>query len=173
MMKLLLENWRQYLNEQELNEVLAKKWGEWTIADLEDLIKMSRQGEEKSIAQRWLAKTLGTEFLKLIPYVGTGVAAAEVLINYYKQLTRSPEEADTAAQFPILGKLNMDPHLIRTIEDDILNQIDEKYQKYLSSLSPDMLIKDVVSINEFIRSHIAALTAQHVVIDDESKGSKE
>jgi len=71
-----------------------------------------------------------------------------------------------------LGKLNMDPHLIHTIEDNILNQVDEEYQQYLGSLAPDTLIKNIIGINDFIRQRIAKQTDNHVVIDDKSRAQK-
>jgi len=172
-MKLLLENWRKYLKTQELNETLTKNWGDWTIVDLQDLIKMSREGEEKEMAQDWLAKALGGEFLRMIPILGDVLTAGDLLIGYYKERKRTPEDPDTVKDFPVLDKLNMDPHLIHTIEDNILNQIDEEYQEYLNSLSPETLIKNVVGINDFIRQRIAKQTDNHVVIDDKSRAENE
>jgi len=172
-MKLLLENWRKYLKTQELNETLTKDWGDWTIADLQELIRLSREGDEKPMAQRWLAKTLGGEFIKALPLIGDVISATEILVDYHKERMRAPEDPDTVKDFPVLDKLNMDPHLIHTIEDNILNQIDEEYQEYLNSLSPETLIKNVVGINDFIRQRIAKQTDNHVVIDDKSRAENE
>jgi len=125
------------------------------------------------MAQRWLAKTLGGEFIKALPLIGDVISATEILVDYHKERMRAPEDPDTVKDFPVLDKLNMDPHLIHTIEDNILNQIDEEYQEYLNSLSPETLIKNVVGINDFIRQWIAKQTDNHVVIDDKSRAENE
>jgi hypothetical protein len=150
----------------------AKDWGDWTIADLQELIRLSREGEEKPMAQRWLAKTLGGEFIKALPLIGDVISGAEILVDYYKERTRTPEDPDTVKDFPILGKLNMDPHLIHTIEDNILNQVDEEYQQYLGRLPSETLIKNIIGINDFIRQRIATATDKHVVITDKSGAQK-
>ena len=114
--KLLIENWRMYLLE-------AKSYEDWTVADLEDLINLGREGES-SMASRMIKKLFGYEALKLIPYLGQALTAGEMILNYYNTLKRKPEGADEAEDFPALAVLNMDPNLIKTIEDDILNRID-------------------------------------------------
>ena len=165
-MKTLLENWNNYLNESRIL-LSEKQAGDWTVADLLDLINMARK-EEGGQADSWLQKMTGWEAVKLIPYVGNVTTAGEMLYNYYNKLKRNPEGQDVAEDFPVLAALNIDPNLIRTIEDDILNKIDEQYQKYLTGLNPDTKIRDIIKINDFIRSQIAKDTEKHVVIRDES-----
>ena len=162
-MKLLMENWRKFLKEEE-----ARSFGGWTVADLQELIELGREGENKQ-ANSLLGKLFGYEAIKLIPYLGQVLTAGEMLKGYYNKLKRSPEGPDTAEDFPALAVLNIDPNLIDTIEDDILNRIDDQYQKYLSDLNPDTKLSDVVSINDFIRNQIAKETNQHVVIRDEAQ----
>ena len=58
--------------------------------------------------------------------------------------------------------------MIETVEDDIIDAIDEKYQEYLQGLDPDTKIRDIIKINDFLRTHIAKKTEKHVVIRDES-----
>ena len=161
-MKLLFENWRKYLAEEEF-----KSAGDWTVADLSDLINLGRDGESKQ-ANSLLGKLFGYEAIKLIPYLGQVLTAGEMLQNYYNKLKRKPEGPDEAEDFPALAVLNIDPNLIATIEDDILNRIDDDYQKYLGGLDPDTKLSDVVSVNDFIRTQIAKDTNQHVVIRDEA-----
>ena len=180
-MKLLLENWRKFLDEQELSETLTKDWGDWTVSDLQDLINISREGEENEKAtgaRAWIAKTLGLAALKgILAWSGAAAAGAAIqggqtLTSLYSKQKETPKDPDTLEDFPILDILNMDPHLIHTVEDDILGEIDEEYQKYLGGLSPDTLVKNVVGINDFIAKWIASKTENHVVISDKSRRQK-
>jgi len=166
-MKLLLENWRKFVNEQESQEIPTKAWGDWTVADLQQLVSMGREGESKQ-AQSLIGRLLGSEALKLIPYVGQALTAGEMISAYYNKLKRTPQGPDAVEDFPALAILNIDPNLIKTIEDDILNQIDEEYQQYLAALDPDTRISKVIPINDFIRKQIAQDTNNHVVIRDET-----
>ncbi len=161
-MKLIMENWRSYLNEEE-----GKSFEDWTVAELQDLINLGRKGES-SQAKSLLQRMLGAEALKLIPYLGQALTAGEMMAGYYNKLKRKPEGADQVEDFPALAVLNPDAHLVQTIEDDILDEIDERYQKYLEGLEPDTRLANVVSINDFIRRQIAKDTDKHVVIRDES-----
>ena len=68
----------------------------------------------------------------------------------------------------MLAILNVDPHLIDTIEDEILNLIDNRYEDYLSGLDPDTPLNTVISINDYIRQYIAKLTDKSVTITDQS-----
>ena len=163
-MKLLLENWREYLNEEE--EVLS--WEDWTVADLQELIDMGREGEGKQ-AQSLLKKLLGAEVLKLIPYLGQALTAGEMIQDYYNKLKRTPEGPDAPEDFPALAILDIDPELVRVVEDDILDRIDEHYQEYLSELAPDTKLSKVIPINDFIRQQIARDTGRRVVIRDETE----
>jgi len=166
-MKLLLENWRKFVNEQESQEIPTKAWGDWTVADLQQLVSMGREGESKQ-AQSLIGRLLGSEALKLIPYVRQALTAGEMISAYYNKLKRTPEGPDVVEDFPALAILNIDPNLVTTIEDDILNQIDEEYQQYLVSLDPNTRISKVIPINDFIRKQIAQDTNNHVVIRDET-----
>jgi len=166
-MKLLLENWRKYLSESK-QLLFEKQYGDWTVTDLEELIKMARSKENEQ-ANSWLKKMFGWQAAQRIPLgIGASLTGIELLVNYRDQLRRAPEGQDEVSDFPVLAILNMDPHLIRTIEDDILNQIDEQYQEYLKGLNPDTKIRDIVKINDFIKSKIAQDTQKHIVIRDES-----
>ena len=165
-MKTLLENWNNYLKESKIL-LSEKQAGDWTVIELLDLINMARK-EEGGQADSWLKKISGKEIAKLIPYVGSVVTAGEMLVNYHNKLKRKPEGQDVAEDFPVLAALNIDPNLIRTVEDDILNNIDEVYQEYLRGLDPNTKIRDIIKINDFIKSQIAKDTEQHVVIRDES-----
>ena len=77
---------------------------------------------------------------------------------------------DQISDFPILGHLKIDPELIKVLEDDILKQLDEKYEEQvLSKVQPNTCISDIETINDFIRRTIAIDTDRHVVIRDETK----
>ena len=68
-----------------------------------------------------------------------------------------------------MDKLDVDPYLLSTIDNDILNQMDEEYERYLDTLPGDTLVKNIVDVNDYIRGIIATDTNNHVVIRDESE----
>ena len=167
-MKLLLENWRQYIAEEEAKGCV-------TVDQILDMMDDMQKGEEKAARIKkgggllWGAvKTL----IGLVPGVsaiGAGITAAET----YKQAKDGLEDGsikyDDIANYPILGHLSIDPELIKVLEDDILKKLDEMYEdEVLIKIKGDTCIDKVPSINKFIRSKIAKLTDKHVVIDDES-----
>ena len=169
-MKQLLENWREYILKEEIETKSLSNWDSWVTVDhLTQIIRSSREGEEPSGAKKWLAQELGLEFIKALPGVGYAAAAAGVLADTYKKFGRKPEGAEGAKEFPILDKLDTDPHLLSTIDNDILNQMDEEYEQYLSSLPGDTLVKNIIDVNDYIRGVIATDTNNHVVIRDESE----
>lgn len=184
-MKLLLENWRGYLLEnKELDEI--------TVGDLEGLIEQARK-EEKKGAVEFLARILGKEgamfFAPVVgaalglavagpvgaaagSAIGTSAVAAYVggdaLVSFYNKLRNTPEGEDTLENFPVLKILKIDPYLVQTIEDDILNIVDEKYQEYLKTLDDDQLVSKIESISDFTRRYVAQETGMHVAIYDHS-----
>ena len=169
-MKLLIENWRQYTLMEEVKSGDLSNWDSWVTVDhLTQILRASRESEEPTAAKQWLTAELGKEGLKAIPGYGNYIAAADFLKDAYKQFKRSPEGAETAKDFPILDKLDVDPFLISTIDNDIMNEMDEEYEEYLTSLPGDTLVSDIVDINDYIRGVIAAKTQNHVVIRDENK----
>ena len=104
-MKLLLENWRQYLVEQESQLLLEKQWEDWTVADLQSLMDLSREGENIQ-ARQAMAKILGTKLATLIPKIGVPVAGYKLLKTLFAAAKRKPEGVDTAEDFPVLSIIN-------------------------------------------------------------------
>ena len=169
-MKLLLENWRQYTLKEEIESRSLSNWDSWVTVDhLTQIIRSSREVEEPTGAKKWLAKELGVEFIKALPGIGNVATAADVLTGAFKKFGRKPEGAEGAKEFPILDKLDVDPYLMSTIDNDIMDEMDEEYEQYLSSLPGDTLVKDIVDVNDYIRGVIATDTDNHVVIRDESE----
>ena len=64
--------------------------------------------------------------------------------------------------------LDIDPHLNRKIDNEVLNNLDKEYDKYLLSLDPELLVGDITDVNDFIRDRIAQDTNRNVVITDEN-----
>tara|TARA_R110002126_G_scaffold623_1_gene3833 strand:- start:42 stop:539 length:498 start_codon:yes stop_codon:yes gene_type:complete len=159
-MKLLFENWRVYLLEN-------KNWGDWTVAELDELISMSRR-EEESQANSLLSRLFGIETIKLIPFLGNALTFGEMAKQYISKKNRTPEGIDALEDFPVLKILQVDLHLVETIEDDILDKVDDEYQEYLQSLDSDMKLSQIKDINDYIREYIARETLLHVVISDNS-----
>ena len=169
-MKLLLENWRQYILKEEIETKKLSNWDDWVTVDhLTQIIRSSREGEEPTGAKKWLAKELGVEFIKALPGIGNLATAADVLAGAFKKFGRKPEGVEGAKEFPILDKLDVDPYLMSTIDNDIMDEMDEEYEQYLSSLPGDTLVKNIMDVNDYIRGVIATDTDNHVVIRDESE----
>lgn len=161
-MKLILENWRKYVQTSLL---LEKQVGDFTVGDLEGLLQLGRTAE-RDAAENDFMKTAGKALLgSLFPsFVSSGIQSAHGL--YKKMRHQKNIEPDKVADFPVLDALAVEPELVRTIEDDILEDIDDRYLAYLQSLDRGTKLVDIKSINDFIRAMIAKDTKQHVVIKD-------
>jgi hypothetical protein len=169
-MKQLLENWREYTLREEIESGSLANWDDWVTVDhLTQIIKSSRTGDEPTGAKKWLAKELGLEFIKSFTPIGNIATAAGFLADTFSKFKRKPEGAEGAKEFPILDKLDVDPYLMQTIDNDIMNEMDEEYEQYLSSLPGDTLVKNIMDVNDYIRGIIATDTNNHVVIVDKSK----
>tara|TARA_R110000765_G_scaffold13747_1_gene40966 strand:- start:44 stop:541 length:498 start_codon:yes stop_codon:yes gene_type:complete len=159
-MKLLFENWRGYLLEN-------KNWGDWTVAELDELISTARREEDAQADSSIRWKSVG-EIIKLIPYLGNALTFADMVKQYISKKNRTPEGIDALEDFPVLKILQVDPHLVETIEDDILDKVDDEYQEYIQSLEPSTKLSQIKNINDYIREYIARETLLHVVISDNS-----
>ena len=167
-MKLLLEQWRQYIAEEEAKGCV-------TVDQLLDMMDDMQKGEKKdALIKKGGGLLWGTikTLIGLIPgaaAVGAGISAAETLKKAKDGLKDGSIKYDDVANYPILAQLKIDPELIKVLEDDILKKLDEMYEdEVLIKIKGDTCIDKVPSVNEFIRSKIAKLTDKHVVIDDES-----
>jgi hypothetical protein len=106
----------------------------------------------------------------VIPVGTISVGLASLLWDHVTGVNSAREAGalDSPEDYPILDVLGIDPGLVRTIEDDILHEIDEQYQKFLAQHSPDTRYDKTVNINEYVRNRIAEMTDSSVVITDES-----
>ena len=148
-MKLLIENWRGYLKEEQA----PKAWDDWTIGQLNDLIDNARSGEDIQ-AREWLVANVGVEIVKDI--LGGPAAVVDLMKGLYKQVNRQEAESDDNPEdFPILDLLDMDPEFFNVLDQEILNGVDEKYQEYLQGLDSATRIGDVMDINDYIRKYVA------------------
>tara|TARA_R100000149_G_C5828620_1_gene105044 strand:- start:130 stop:606 length:477 start_codon:yes stop_codon:yes gene_type:complete len=158
-MKLIMENWRKYLAEQEAEQ------GCVTVGSLISQIdKMQRKETAKSAFSR---------FAKFIPVVGGAISKGQDVKDYFEKakdfLSGKKINYDKIEDFPILGHLKLDPELLKVIEDDLLIKLDEMYEEeVLRKLEPTTCVDKIPSINDFIRAKIAQETDNHVVIKDES-----
>jgi len=182
-MKLLMENWRRYLDEEEDAPPQPQKCV--TVGSVLQSVDALQRGEKKAK----IARAVGTGaahtaafVLSHLPGVGPSLAkgikgamGAKMALKAAKDfMARRGGKIpfDTVKKFPILGHLKVDPELVKVVEDDVLRQIDELYEnEVLTKVSPTTCVEDIPNINEFIRSKISSLTDKHVVIDDESGGS--
>ena len=169
-MKLLLENWRQYLAEEEQPQkcvTVGSLMG--TIDKMQDAEK---RGEDVERLKGW-GFDLAKKLIGFIPVIGdaisVGMSATEVLIKAKEDFSKQDINYDQVSDYPILGHLKIDPHLVKVLEDDILKQLDEMYeQQVLSKVKADTCISNIMTINDFIRKSIAVETDKHVVISDEA-----
>tara|TARA_Y100000385_G_C12852961_1_gene533933 strand:+ start:14 stop:538 length:525 start_codon:yes stop_codon:yes gene_type:complete len=170
-MKLLMENWRRYIAEEETKGCV-------TVDQLLDKIDKMQKGEKD---QEWrasvgdLAFELSKNLISYVPIIGNIVGASLSVAETFKKVKdklRNKSKSidyDDVADFPILGHLSIDPELIKVLEDDILIKLDEMYEdEVLIKLKGDTCIDKIPSINEFIRKKIAVETKKRVVIDDKS-----
>ena len=163
-MKLLLENWRKYLDEQEQPQKCV------TVGVLMGQIdKMQRKETATNVG-----KTAFSNLAQFIPLVGGAISTGQDIADYFGKakdfLSKNKVNYEKIEDYPILGHLKLDPELVKVIEGDILTQLDEMYEEeVLNKLNPDMCINDIKSINDFIREKIAKETKNHVVIRDETK----
>tara|TARA_B100000073_G_C23336408_1_gene412984 strand:- start:3 stop:491 length:489 start_codon:yes stop_codon:yes gene_type:complete len=162
-MKLIMENWREYLAEQEAEQ------GCVTVGSLISQIdKMQRKETATKVG-----KTAFSNLVQYIPFVGGAISTGQDIVDYFEKtkdfLSRKGINYDKIEDFPILGHLKLDPELIKVVEDDLLIKLDEMYEEeVLRKLEPTTCVDKIPSINDFIRAKIAQETDNHVVIKDES-----
>tara|TARA_R100001015_G_C4555517_1_gene116419 strand:- start:48 stop:536 length:489 start_codon:yes stop_codon:yes gene_type:complete len=162
-MKLIMENWREYLAEQEAEQ------GCVTVGSLISQIdKMQRKETATKVG-----KTAFSNLVQYIPFVGGAISTGQDIVDYFEKtkdfLSRKGINYDKIEDFPILGHLKLDPELIKVVEDDLLIKLDEMYEEeVLRKLEPTTCVDKIPSINDFIRAKIAQETGNHVVIKDES-----
>jgi len=164
--KLLLENWRKYLAEEE-PQTPQKCVTVGTLINQID--KMQRKEKVSSVIS-----SAFNNLVQYIPVVGGAMSTGQDLVDYFGKakdfLSKNKINYDEIEDFPILGHLKLDPELVKVIEDDILIELDEMYEEeVLSKLEPTTCIDKIPSINDFIRKKIAIETKNHVVIKDEAK----
>ena len=165
-MKLLFENWREYLAEEE-PQTPQKCVTVGTLINQID--KMQRKEKVSSVIS-----SAFNNLAQYIPVVGGAMSTGQDLVDYFGKakdfLSKNKINYDEIEDFPILGHLKLDPELVKVIEDDILIKLDEMYEEeVLSKLEPTTCIDKIPSINDFIRKKIAIETKNHVVIKDETK----
>ena len=172
-MKLLMENWRRFVKE-----AAEEKTGCTTVETWKQMIMAAKDEEAKqSLIKQGVEG--GWEVSKFVAGFFPGAASAlmavdsgELVKNIYEFFKGKEYKLDDLNTFPILKKLAVDPELVKTIDDDILNNIDEQYTTYLETLDPNTCVNQIPDINHFIRSYIARMTNQHVTIQNLSGGAK-
>ena len=165
-MKLLMENWREYLAEEEPQTPQKCV----TVGSLMNQIDKMQSKEKVGN----VAKKAVSSLVQYMPVVGGAISSAMDIKDYFGKakefLSKNNVNYEKIEDFPILGHLKLDPELVKIIEHDILIKLDEMYEEeVLSKLEPTTCIDKIPSINDFIRKKIAIITSNHVVIKDEAK----
>jgi hypothetical protein len=193
-MKEILTEWRRFLNEEEdvgggltvgtggidFGKV-GKDLEDYTVGEYAEFIQKARQDlkdQKESEYVGFIAKTLGEKALTGgMGDLSMGKDAVDVFTNFLKKKNDELDQADpetrkaivdTASDNFILDLLDIDPHLNRKIDNEVLNNLDKEYDKYLLSLDPKLLVGDITDVNDFIRDRIAQDTNRNVVITDEN-----
>ena len=193
-MKELLTEWRRFLNEEEdvgggltvgtggidFGKV-GKDLKDYTVGEYAEFIQKARQDlkdQKESEYVGFIAKTLGEKALTGgMGDLSMGKDAVDVFRKILKNKNDELDQADpekrkaivdTASDNFILDLLDIDPHLNRKIDNEVLNNLDKEYDKYLLSLDPELLVGDITDVNDFIRDRIAQDTNRNVVITDEN-----
>ena len=168
-MKLILENWNKFLNEEEQPQKCL------TVGQLINTIdKMqSEEGSEeiRSKMGKYISSIAQT-LISIIPF-GSLVLQGYGIFNLLKQAKNDLKDKkisyDQVSDYPILGTLKIDPELIKVIDDDILKQLDEMYEKdVLKNVEPSTCVNKIETINDFIRRKIKIETDKAVTIIDQS-----
>ena len=183
-MKNIFESWRGYLNEAvevdpEYQEDVEKAEKCETIGSIIKKVDAAQKAEKdkKDLGRlkgySWnLAKRLAG-FVPVLGGVVQAVDAAEFLKSVRDDLKEKKVNWETVEDFPVLGALAVDPELLKIVDNDILEKLDDMYEEeVLRKLNPDVCIDEIPTLNDFIRSKIAKETDQHVVIVDKSGGLK-
>ena len=169
-MKLILENWNKFLNEEEQPQKCL------TVGQLINTIdKMqSEEGSEeiRSKMGKYISSIAQT-LIGIIPVVGPLALQGYGIFSLLKQakddLKDKKVSYDQVSDYPILGTLKIDPELIKVIDDDILKQLDEMYEKdVLKNVEPSTCVDKIETINDFIRRKIKIETNKAVTIIDQS-----
>ena len=193
-MKEILTEWRRFLNEEEdvgggltvgtggidFGKV-GKDLKDYTVGEYAEFIQEARQDlkdQKESEYVGFIAKTLGEKALTGgMGDLSMGKDAVDVFRKILKNKNDELDQADpekrkaivdTASDNFILDLLDIDPHLNRKIDNEVLNNLDKEYDKYLLSLDPELLVGDITDVNDFIRDRIAQDTNRNVVITDEN-----
>jgi hypothetical protein len=193
-MKEILTEWRRFLNEEEdvgggltvgtggidFGKV-GKDLKDYTVGEYAEFIQKARQDlkdQKESEYVGFIAKTLGEKALTGgMGDLSMGKDAVDVFRKILKNKNDELDQADpetrkaivdTASDNFILDLLDIDPHLNRKIDNEVLNNLDKEYDKYLLSLDPKLLVGDITDVNDFIRDRIAQDTNRNVVITDEN-----
>ena len=169
--RLILENWRNYLDEEEQPQKCVTVGS--LMGTIDKMQAAEKRGEDIDRLKGW-GVDLGKKLIGFIPIIGdaitTGLDVADVLLKAKEDFANKNVNYDQVSDYPILGHLKIDPELIKVLEDDILRQLDEMYEEQvLSKVSAETCINDIMTINDFIRKAIAKETENHVVIRDETK----
>ena len=162
-------------SEEEERQYLLQDLGELTVKQYLDLVAKAQKAEKMGKAKE-AAKILPAEIIKSAGLVGVGVSIADMFKNMYSAATgkdvtlRGTQEKgiDDPTAFPVADKMGLDPVLQDVVEDRYIHKVDEEYGKYLETVAPTAKIKDLPSIDEFLRRYIAKRTNNRVVIRDES-----
>lgn len=192
-MKLLLENWRKYIKEnQEINErgwedehERQEKHASLEKSDMEkhgcltvgtflamlDAAQADEEDDESAARAKGHAWSLAKKFIKFVggPIVSLISSGAEIydILKSTKDALRSDESSvsmETINNFPILKLLKIDPDIISVIDNDVLKALDEKYEKdILRKIEKDTCLNAVPTINEYIKKQILKHTDGQVV----------
>ena len=164
-MKLLFENWREYLNEEE---------GQLSIQTLGDLraeigkAKMAKRthqaGEEVKGAVKGAAKggfltALGAALG--MPLLGGATSAAELVVKSWQL----PDEKVTGTG---LDYLRVDPDLSAIVSNDAENDFLNNFTETLKGLPDETRLQDI-DINEMLRNFLFANYNQRTVTSPELK----
>ena len=168
-MKLILENWNKFLNEEEQPQKCL------TVGQLINTIDKMQSEEGSEEVRSKMGKyvsSIAQTLISIIPF-GSLVLQGYGIFNLLKQAKNDLKDKkisyDQVSDYPILGTLKIDPELIKVIDDDILKQLDEMYEKdVLKNVEPSTCVNKIETINDFIRRKIKIETDKAVTIIDQS-----
>jgi hypothetical protein len=120
-MKLILEQWRHFINEQEPDDEVVVIDDFETIKDLKAALDAIARGKKISFGGRVL-KSFATAGLSAVAGTGT-----EAVFDFLRQA--SLDNPTLAKSNPILDALGIDPFVSRVVDDNL----EKEFIKFISS----------------------------------------
>jgi hypothetical protein len=149
-MKLLIENWRTFLNEQEEDTTVVGDFE--TIGDLRKALSAIRTGKAIDVGKKAIAGALGG---------ASDVATAGVGPIIKALWSRGQKDPKLAKSSKVLDKLMIDPFVSKVVDDDVEREFIKDLSKEIDKKEDHERLADMDMTNllsKYIRKDYAGTT---------------